>query len=95
MLEKEEIKEIALLARVGLRDEDIDKYQKDLSDLLDYFETLKEINTDNIEPIGHITGMKDVMRGDERGTRGDLAREDILKNAPKTKDDYFEVKSVL
>jgi len=95
MLSKEEIQHIASLARIGLNDKDIEKYQKDLSAVLDYFKQLEEVNTDGIEPIGHITGMQNVFRNDKFEDFGSPGKEAILKNAPEVKDGQVKVKSVL
>jgi aspartyl-tRNA(Asn)/glutamyl-tRNA(Gln) amidotransferase subunit C len=95
MLSKDEILNIATLARVGLVEKDIEKYQKDLSSVLDYFNKLGELDVSNIEPIGHITGMQDVFKDDMYEDFGDLGKEAILKNAPEKKDGQIKVKSVL
>lgn len=95
MLTKEEIQHIAALARIGVSEKDIEKYQKDLSAVLDYFKQLEEVNTDGIEPIGHITGMLNVFRNDDVADFGSLGKEAILQNAPETKDGQVKVKSVL
>lgn len=95
MLTKEEIQHIAGLARISLREEEIEKYQKDLSAVLDYFAELKKLDTEKIEPIGHITGMSDVFRSDRVEDFGSIGKEDIMKNAPETKDGYVKVKSIL
>jgi len=95
MLTKEEVKHIASLARIGLTDEEVTKYQKDLSAILDYFKQLQELNTDNIDPVGHITGRFNVERNDKEEDFGDLGKDAILKNAPEKKDRFVKVKSVL
>jgi aspartyl-tRNA(Asn)/glutamyl-tRNA(Gln) amidotransferase subunit C len=95
MLSKEEILHIATLARIGLDEKDIEKYQSELSGILDYFKKLEELDVENIEPIGHITGMQDVFRSDMNEDFGSLGEEAILKNAPEKKDKYIKVKSVL
>ena len=95
MLSREEIINIAALARIGLHEADIESYQKDLSAILDYFKELEELDTANVEPIGHITGMTDRFRHDEAHDFGSVGKEAILKNAPETKDGYIKVKSVL
>ena len=56
---------------------------------------LEELDVEDIEPIGHITGMQDVFRSDEESDFGSIGKEDILKNAPDRKDGYVKVKSVL
>ena len=95
MLSKEEVQHIAALARIGIKENEIEKYQKDLSAVLDYFKKLEELNTENVSPIGHITGRKNVSRKDEAEAFGSLGREAILKNAPETKDNSIKVKSIL
>jgi aspartyl-tRNA(Asn)/glutamyl-tRNA(Gln) amidotransferase subunit C len=92
MLSEKEVKNIASLARIGLDDKEIGKYRKNLSEILDYFEKLKELNTDS-EPISHINGMENVTRED----RPDVFRnvEDIKKLFPEGKSGYDKVKSVL
>ncbi|MDH4330601.1 MAG: Asp-tRNA(Asn)/Glu-tRNA(Gln) amidotransferase subunit GatC [Candidatus Moranbacteria bacterium] len=94
MLTKDEIKHVAVLARIGVSDEDIERYQKDLSSILDYFKELEGINTDSVEEIGHITGRFNAMRGDNVSDSTEKEKEDILKNAPKERDGQFQVKSV-
>jgi len=95
MLTREEIANIAALARVGIEDDDIEKYQKDLSAVLDYFKELKKLDTENVEPISHITGMHNVLREDRDVDFGNIGKDAILKNAPETKDGSIKVKSVL
>lgn len=95
MLTREEIANIAALARVGIEDDDIEKYQKDLSAVLDYFKELEKLDTENVEPISHITGMHNVLREDRDVDFGSIGKEAILKNAPETKDGSIKVKSVL
>lgn len=94
MLEKDEIKHIAALARIGLSEKEIEKYQGDLSQVLDYFKKLEDLDTEKIEEIGHITGMHSVFRKDESEDCEEEIKKRILKNAPDGKDNYFKVKSV-
>ena len=95
MLSKEEILNIATLARVGLTDEEVEKYQHDLSEILDYFKKLEELDVSGVEPIGHITGMQDVFRNDKHEDSGSLGKKSIVKNFPEEKDGQIKVKSVL
>ena len=95
MLTKEEILHIATLARIGVNEQDVEKYRRDLSEILDYFKKLDEVNVDGIEPIGHITGMENVFRTDRQVDFGDLGKQAIMQNVPERKDGYVKVKSVL
>lgn len=94
MLSKEEVKNIAALARIGLNEDEIEKYRKDISSILDYFQKLNELDTDSIKPIGHITGRENISREDRVEDAGDIGIKEILKNAPETKGGYVKVKSV-
>lgn len=95
MLLKDEVKSIAGLARIGIEDKELEDYQKNLSAILDYFKELEELDTEKVEPIGHITGRDNVSRKDEKGETVKKERENILNNAPERKDNYVKVKSVL
>ncbi len=95
MLDKEKVQYIATLARIGLNKNEIPKYQKDLSAILNYFEKLKKLDTEKIESIGHITGRFNSEREDEVQNFGNLGREAILKNVPEKKNGFIKVKSVL
>lgn len=94
MLSKDEVKNIALLARIGIKEDEIAKYQKELSAVLDFFRELETVSTDNVESIGHITGMTDVTREDRAGDFGDAGKGMIKKNFPDSKDGFLKVKSV-
>ena len=94
-LKKEEVEDVAKLARIGIDEKEVEGYRKDLSGVLDFFKKLEELDTEKVEPIGHITGMTDVVRKDKEKDFGQIGKEDILKNAPETKDGQVKVKSVL
>ncbi|HBI33895.1 MAG TPA: Asp-tRNA(Asn)/Glu-tRNA(Gln) amidotransferase subunit GatB [Candidatus Moranbacteria bacterium] len=95
MLTREEILNIATLARIGVSEQDVEKYQHDLSEILDYFKKLDEVDVAGVEPIGHITGMQNTFRSDENFDFGELGKEEIMKNVPEVKGEYIKVKSVL
>lgn len=94
MLSIDEVKNIALLARIGLKEDEIPKYQKELSAVLDFFRELETADTDSVEHVSHITGMADVTRADRAEDFGDAGKEMIKKNFPDSKDGFLKVKSV-
>lgn len=94
MLSSDEVKHIALLSRIGLKDDEVPRYQKDLSAVFDFFRELEKLPTDSIAPIGHITGRTDVMRQDNEESFEASGKEQVMKNAPDTKDGFLKVKSV-
>ncbi len=60
-----------------------------LSAVLDHFQSLQAIDTSDVEPTGHSTEIRSVMRDDE--AEECLRRDEVLANAPHTEDDYFRV----
>lgn len=92
-LTREEVLHIAHLARVALSDEDVAKFQEQLSEILEHFETLKALDTEGVEPTSHPLPLESVMRADE--VRPSLSREDVLANAPLAEDGLFRVRAVL
>ncbi|MFA6183800.1 MAG: Asp-tRNA(Asn)/Glu-tRNA(Gln) amidotransferase subunit GatC [Parcubacteria group bacterium] len=95
MLKKEDILHIAGLARIGLREEEIEKYQRELSLILDYFKKLEKVDTEKVEPIGHITGSHSVMRDDTVSDCEENSKKEIINNFPLKRDDQAQVRSIL
>lgn len=92
-LSKEEVTHIASLCRVGMTDADIEKYSDQLSNILEQFEVLKSVNTDNVQPTAHSIPLNNVWREDV--ARPSLSPEDTLKNAPDKEEGFIKVKQVL
>lgn len=92
-LKREEVEHIALLARVGMTDEDLQTFGEQLSDILEQFNVLSEVDTEGVPPTSHTVDVSTVFREDEEGPS--LPSEDVLANAPRRDDDYFRVKPVL
>jgi len=92
-LTPEQVRHIARLARVGLTDDEVARFQSQLSEILDYFERLNEVDSENVPPTAHTLDMRNVMREDE--PRESLDKEEVLANAPQREDDFFRVRVVL
>jgi aspartyl-tRNA(Asn)/glutamyl-tRNA(Gln) amidotransferase subunit C len=92
-LSREEVLHIAELARVGLSDEDVAKFQEQLSDVLDHFDTLKALDTEGVEPTAYPLPLESVMRDDE--VLPSLPRDEVLANAPQAEEGAFRVRAVL
>ena len=92
-LTPEEVRDIARLARVGLSDDEVSRLQSQLSQRLDYFQRLQEVDTENVPPTAHTLAMHNVMRDDE--PHPSLDKEDVLANAPQREEDLFRVRAVL
>ena len=92
-LERSEVEYIASLARIGLSEEEIQLLSEQLSDILEQFEVLKELDTSGVAPTGHAGGLQSVMREDV--AQDSLDSEDVLKNAPRREGEFFRVNAVL
>lgn len=92
-LTKEEVKKVAFLARLEFKDEEIEKFQGQLNDILSYVDKLSEVNVDGIEPLSHAIDLKNSFRDDiaEKCISNELA----LKNAPKKEDGTFIVPKIV
>jgi len=89
-----DVNHIAKLARLGLTEKEKKKFEKDLRNILEFVEKLKEVDTKNTEPTAQITGRQNITRPDEVKKTEEQQRKQILKNAPETKDGYIKVKAV-
>ena len=85
----ETIEYVGILAKLELTDEEKEAAKSDMEKMLDYIDTLNELDTAGIEPMSHVFPVSNVFREDVV-TNGDK-REDTLANAPLRKDDSFEV----
>lgn len=94
MLSTEEVKHIALLARIGLSEEDVEKYRRELSSVLDFFRELEELETKEVESSGRMAGITNVSREDRAEDFENGKKEIIRRNFPDAKDGFLKVKSV-
>ena len=92
-LTPDEVRHIAHLARLGLTDADVEKFSHQLSDILDYFERLKAVDTDDVPPTAYPLDLHNVMRDDEPDPPSDA--DEILANAPHREGEYFRVRAIL
>ncbi len=93
MLTREEVLHIAKLAKLHLSEDEIKTYQEQLGRILEYFKKLQELDTSHVEPMKHVLKVHNVFRADE--PRPSVSAEEALKNAPKRRDDFFEVPKVV
>ena len=94
MLSREQVQHIARLARVRLSDEEIDRFSEQLSEILEYFERLREVDTEGVPPTAHTLPLHNVMREEDR-PQPPLEKEAVLANAPVREGDHFRVRVIL
>lgn len=92
-LTNDEVKYIARLARLKLTDDQVEKFGEQLSGILSNAKMLEEVDTENVEPIAQITGLKNVTFED-KAKPCDLA-DKLLEQSPMPKQDHMlKVKNV-
>jgi len=92
-LTREEVEHVALLSRLALSPEQIERMTAQLQDIVAYAEKIQELPLDDVEPMSHPLRVVNVMReGDEVGAM--LSNEEALANAPDRADPYFRVPKV-
>lgn len=91
---KDDVQYVANLARLQLTDEEAENFKEDMNDILGYIDQLNELDTEDIEPLEHVTEITaSKFRNDE--AKEPLSHEDALKNAPDADSDYFRVPRVI
>lgn len=89
IISDETIEYVGILAKLELSDEEKEQEKKDMANMLDYIDTLNELDTSGVEPMSHVFPVNNVFREDVV-TNGD-DREEILANAPEAKEGAFVV----
>ena len=92
-LSREDVLHIALLARLGLTETEVDKVSKQLSNILENFEVLQQIDTVDIPPTAQSITLQNVLRDDQ--VNASLSPNQVLANAPQKDGDFFRVQAVL
>jgi aspartyl-tRNA(Asn)/glutamyl-tRNA(Gln) amidotransferase subunit C len=96
MISNEEVKKIAGLARIDISEEQLEKYQAELSAILDFVGQLSKADTSGVESIRQITGLESIARKDEDKNLIDQSiGQELVGQAPKSKDGYIEVPEIM
>ena len=93
MLTREQVEHVARLARLALRDDELELFRSQLSGVLDHINALNLVDTSTVPPTAQVGGRHDVRRPDDPRPPWPVAA--ILANAPQREDDYFRVPAVL
>jgi aspartyl-tRNA(Asn)/glutamyl-tRNA(Gln) amidotransferase subunit C len=91
-LSKDEVRHVAMLARLGLEPGEEDFYAAQLSGILGHIDRLQQLNTDEIPPTAQVVEVASTLREDE--PRACLTQEEALANAPAAVDGFFRVPSI-
>lgn len=91
-LTRGEVLHIAKLAKLKLTEKEINKFQKQLSDILSYIDMLNELDTSKIKPTLQVTGLENVFRKDELVDC--LSQGEALSGAKSKHNGYFKIKAI-
>ena len=89
IISDETIEYVGILAKLELSEEEKEQAKKDMANMLDYIDTLNELDTSGVEPMSHVFPVNNVFREDVVNNGDD--REEILANAPEAKEGAFVV----
>jgi aspartyl/glutamyl-tRNA(Asn/Gln) amidotransferase C subunit len=92
---KEELEATSFLARIAVKDEEKEKYLKDLNYMFQYIEILQEPDISQLKPTTHVTELRNVWRDDvvKQCTKDVL--ELMFKGAPDTEGPFYKIKKVI
>lgn len=93
MIDLEQVRKVALLARLELSPEEEQPFMGQLSRILEYVEQLSELDTTDVEPTTRAIELNNITRSDTLETLGD--RETMLRCAPDREEDFFKVPKIL
>ena len=92
-INRDTLLKIAHLARLNFSEESEQEMLRGLNDMIQWVEKLHEVNTDDVEPLTNMS--QEVNSWCEDEVRGDINRQQALKNAPKKDQQFFKVPKVL
>ncbi|QTA89822.1 Asp-tRNA(Asn)/Glu-tRNA(Gln) amidotransferase subunit GatC [Desulfonema magnum] len=90
---KNEVIHVAALSRLDMNEESIDKFASQIGTILEYVDTLKQVDTEGVKPTSHAIFLTNAFREDEE--KEHLDRENALANAPEKEDGNFVVPKVI
>lgn len=92
-LSMEDVRNIANLARLQIKQDELDRYKQDLSRILEFVEQMNQADVENIEPMAHPQDMMQPLRADTIAEMNQ--REKFQGNAPATQNGLYLVPKVI
>lgn len=92
-LNRKDVEHVALLSRLELSEQELDKFTGQLDAILEYIDVLNQVDTSAVEPMAHVLEIRNVMRADQ--VQPSLPREAALQNAPDAEDGFFKVPKIV
>ena len=95
MLTKQEVLKLAQLSRIELSEKEVEKFQKDLSTVLEYIDELKQVDVSGVDEVFEVTGLVNVQAEDKAVNSSEQMKQAIFSQAPEMKEGYYKVKAIL
>lgn len=92
-LSRDDVEKVALLGRLRLSSDELDKMTAQLGAIVGYVDLLAELNTEDVEPMAHAVELTNVFRADDE--RPSLPLAEALANAPHQDGQFYLVPAVL
>jgi aspartyl-tRNA(Asn)/glutamyl-tRNA(Gln) amidotransferase subunit C len=89
----EQVRHVALLARLALTDQQVVSLGEELNSILGHIDTISQLDLTGVEPTAHPLEVVNVTRADE--IRPGLSREDALRNAPDSDGTAFVIPRIV
>ncbi len=93
MIDREQVKKVANLARLDITPEEEEQFTTQLNSILDYFDQLSELDTDDVAPTTRAIETSNITRPDRLQPFTD--RQALLDCAPEQEGDYFRVPKIM
>lgn len=92
-IDADQVRQIARLSRIELTDEQVVTFGKQLAGVLEHFNKLAELDTENVQPMAHAVELHNVLAEDTPGES--ISPEQALQNAPQRDGDFYKVPKVI
>ncbi len=93
MIDREQVKKVAHLARLDITSEEEEQFTTQLNSILDYFEQLSELDTENVPPTTRAIEVSNIARPDELEPFPN--KDALLASAPEQEGQYFRVPKIM
>ena len=93
VIDRATVEHVAKLSRLALTEDELALFQRQLSDIVSYFDKLSALDTEGVDPLSHPLGLANVFRCD--AVKTSATREEALSNAPARTAEAYKVPVVV
>jgi aspartyl-tRNA(Asn)/glutamyl-tRNA(Gln) amidotransferase subunit C len=93
LVNHDDVRYVAALARLKLKEDELDRYVDQLSSILEHINKIAELDLSKVKPTSHVLELTNVFREDE--PRASISREDALANGPEVEAGAFRVPTIV